>query len=58
MLGGAAVGPFVKGDSDTVTVKGGFDAAFSTSSGSPAILGTVTLKNGTTIFENILIGSP
>jgi len=55
ILGGAAAGPFVKGVSDTVTIKGGYDTSFSSSSGPPAILGTVLLNNGTTVFESIII---
>jgi hypothetical protein len=55
IISGATVGTFVKYESDTVTVKGGFDAAFSSSNGLPAVLGQVTLKNGKTIFQNVII---
>ncbi len=55
IIAGMSVGPFTKDDSDTVTVKGGFNNVFATNSGSAAILGSVSLRNGTTRFENIII---
>jgi hypothetical protein len=56
IVAGAQVGPFVKSESDTVTVKGGFDDTFSSSSDVvPSTLGVVTLKNGVTRFQNVVI---
>jgi hypothetical protein len=52
---GAAVGPLVAGNSGTVIIKGGFDAAFSSSLGSPAVLGVVLLKAGITKMQNVII---
>lgn len=49
------VGPFVKDDSATIIVKGGFDTSFSSSNGQPAILSSVILKKGKTIFKNVVI---
>lgn len=58
IVAGASVGSFVKYESDTVAIKGGFDAAFSASIGSPAILDSVVLKDGTTRFYNVIVRSP
>jgi hypothetical protein len=55
---GTTVGSFVKGDSDTVVVRGGFDAAFSLSDGQPSILGKVTLSGGKSSFQNLVIRAP
>ena len=55
IIAGALVGSFIKNDSDTVTVKGGFDSSFSIDTDSPAILGKVELRNGKTIFQNVVI---
>lgn len=55
IVSGATVGPFVKDDSDTVIIKGGYDSAFISSNGSPSVLGTVVLKKGTTRFKNVII---
>ena len=55
IVAGALAGPFVKTDTDTIIVKGGFDDAFSASNGLPAILGKVELRNGTTRFQNVVI---
>ncbi len=49
------VGPFVKTDSDTVTIKGGYDVTFTDGSGLPSVLGAVVLKNGTTRLQNVVI---
>jgi Subtilase family/Fibronectin type III domain len=55
ILAGAPVGSLKVDDSGAITIKGGFDAAFSASDGSPAILGPVTLKRGTTRMQNVVI---
>lgn len=55
ILSGAQVGSLEVNNSGMVTIKGGFDAAFSASSGTPAILSSVVLKNGTTRFQNVVI---
>jgi len=55
ILAGAPVGPLKIDDSGTVTIKGGFDAAFSAGNGPPAVLGTVVLKNGTTRMQNVVV---
>jgi len=56
VFAGAHVGPFLKSVSDTVTVKGGYDAAFlNVEDGKPSVLGPVTLKDGKTIFQNVVI---
>jgi hypothetical protein len=55
IVAASTVGPLVKADSDTVTIGGGYDAAFTNSSGLPAVLGPVFLRNGTTRLRNVVI---
>jgi hypothetical protein len=56
IFAGALVGPFDKDSPETVFVTGGFDAAFTfTSGGAPSVLGAVRLKSGTTRFQKIVI---
>jgi hypothetical protein len=58
IVSGASVGPFLKTNSNDVTIVGGYDAAFTPSSplgGAPSILGKLTLQGGMTRVQNVVI---
>ena len=58
MLAATTVGGLTVNSSNnqgSITIKGGYDTAFSGDGGLPSILGKVTLSAGTIIFQNVVI---
>jgi hypothetical protein len=55
LRGGAPVGPLTVSRSGATSIRGGYDPAFAAKSGSATILGAVTLLNGATDFEDVVV---
>jgi hypothetical protein len=61
MLAGEIVGGLTVNASNSkgsITIKGGYDNAFSGNGGIPSILGKVTLSSGKTSFRNVIVRAP
>jgi hypothetical protein len=55
MLDGIDAGPLTANRSVTVTISGGYNAAYTTQTGSTDLLGKVTLQKGTAIFDRVIV---
>jgi hypothetical protein len=55
MLDGIDAGPLTANRSVTVTISGGYNAAYTAQTGSTDLLGKVTLQKGTVIFDRVIV---
>jgi hypothetical protein len=57
ILSGVNVGAFIKTGSDTIVINGGYDSAFLSNAGAPSRISNITLSEGTTRVQNVVVRS-
>ena len=55
MLDGVDAGPLTANSSVTITISGGYNAAYTAQTGSTDLLGKVTIQKGTVNFDRVIV---